>query len=142
MKQIYRYKGRIAAECSSISFEARVAEPGMLRHIVPHAQLNVDVDICVHGAHAYHTVYISNCPSFNSFVFSHDIAAWSTTQKPENGHQAIVTTDVMMHVPWVLQSLGQSIVNGLIVMMHVPWVLQSLGQSIVNGLIQFLFTLL
>lgn len=111
MKRLYGYTGRVAAECSSISFEARVTVPGMLRHIVPHAQLNVDVDICVRGAHAYHTVYISNCPLLKSFLFSHDIAA--TRNTPNGGHNAIVTTDVKMYVPWVLQSIGQSIVNDI-----------------------------
>ena len=111
MTELYKYSGPIAAECASVYFEARVAVPGILRHVVPHAQLTINVDVCVRGAHAYHTVYISECPLFGSFVFSHDIAAW--TQNSKQTHKAIVTTDVKMYVPWVLQSIGQSIVNDI-----------------------------
>lgn len=109
MKDIYNLPGNIMSECASLSFQARVSVPGMLKNIVPHALLDVAVDVCVRGAHAYHTVYLENCPLFGTIVFSHDISAWTSRSNENSNRKAIVTTDSFVQVPYVLNSLGNRI---------------------------------
>ena len=77
MNEVYKFPDHMMSECASLKFQDRVAVPGMLNHFVPHAQLNVSVDVFVRGAHAYHTVYLTSCPILGRVVFSHDINAWT-----------------------------------------------------------------
>lgn len=113
VKDVYNLQGPIASSCATASFNARVVVPGMLRHIVPHAQLKIKVYVCVRGAHIYHTVYISECPLFGAVLFSHDITAWTVNRKQASTRKALVVTDAFMKIPWIMNSLGSSIVSDI-----------------------------
>lgn len=113
MKDIYELKGYTPANCVAVSFDARIVVPGVLKHIVPHAQVKIDVDACVRGAHAYHSVYISNCPVFGTIVFSHDITPFQSSQWKGSRQRALVITDVYVQVPWTISAAGQTIVNDI-----------------------------
>ena len=111
VKDVYNLFGPVPSSCAIASFQARVVVPGLLRHIVPHAQLKIEVYVCVRGAHIYHTVYISECPLFGTIVFSHDISAWTVNREQASTRKALVITDAFMKIPWIMNSLGSSIVN-------------------------------
>lgn len=108
MTEILKYENYIPAECAQVSFEARILVPGLLKNFVPHAQVMVDVDVCVRGAHAYHVVYISQCPIFDTIILSHDIQGVANDKSPRT---AVVDSKVFVKIPWVLHAVGQSIAN-------------------------------